>query len=167
LLCVGFLAASGCEAGLTLPTSPRFGNAGSAADRDAAPSDDPTHDSNPNGNGLIVGESDGGVTSDGDAGEPTCGASRIAAEQVVVEKVVEVPVQVTDYITTTTPVTVTTTIDVPVTTIKPTVLYIMLDQSQSMAGGLLYGANKWDPGVKGIKSFVNDPASAALSVALQ
>ena len=55
------------------------------------------------------------------------------------------------------PETITTTI----TETQPVALYLMVDQSGSMAGNL------WTTAVNAITSFVNDPSSATLDVAIQ
>ena len=71
-----------------------------------------------------------------------CGASTLSAEKIIVEKEV-----VTEHVT---------------EEILPVALYIALDQSVSMDWG-----NLWGPAKNAIKSFVNDPASAGLDVALE
>jgi hypothetical protein len=75
-----------------------------------------------------------------DGGE--CGATSLAAKQVVVETEV--------------------TVETPITEIKPVALYLMLDQSASMGLGDL-----WDPAVSALKSFMNDGASTGLDVGIQ
>ena len=76
--------------------------------------------------------------------EGECGASSFEAQQVVVQREVQVESQVT--------------------VVKPVALYIMFDQSWSMKMG---GANLWDPAVAAIKSFANDADSKGLGVGLQ
>jgi len=94
------------------------------------------------GNGSV--RRDGGIamtrvpTMDG--GE--CGASSIAAKQIVTEEEVVTMEEVT----------------AP----EPVALYIMLDQSASMQTSGL-----WAPAEVALKAFVNDPASAGIDVALQ
>jgi len=106
------------------------------------------------------------IIDNGD-GEPSCGASRIAAEQVVVETTIEVPVEVTEEVTELVPETVTEEVTEEITTVKPTVLYIMFDKSMSMAGAPYGVSDLWTPAVAALKSFANDPDSAGLGVALQ
>lgn len=100
-------------------------------------------------------------------GEPVCGASSFAAEEVVVETVVQVPEEITEVITEEVPETVTEEVVETITTVKPTVLYIMFDQSMSMAGFPWGQVNLWDPAVEALQAFANDPKSAGLGVALQ
>lgn len=76
--------------------------------------------------------------------EGECGASSFEAQQVVVQREVQVESQVT--------------------VVKPVALYIMFDQSWSMKMG---GANLWDPAVAAIKSFTSDEDSKGLGVGLQ
>jgi hypothetical protein len=74
--------------------------------------------------------------------ENACGATSIAAREVTVEEQVEVEVEVEQK--------------------SPVALYIMLDKSISMDR-----SNLWNPAVAAIGSFVNDPASAGMDLALQ
>jgi hypothetical protein len=167
-LCFGFVAATGCATGVNLPNP--NGNAADSGSPEADAGTDAGGTSvygNPDGDGLIT-VSDAGVVQIYDpTGAPTCGASSFEAEKVLVDTIVEVPHEITEEITE--DVTVDVTVDV--TTVKPTVLYLMFDQSLSMKGGIQYGmnfgANKWNPAVTALKSFVNDPESAGLGVALQ
>jgi hypothetical protein len=76
--------------------------------------------------------------------EGECGASSFEAQQVVVQREVQVESQVT--------------------VLKPVSLYIMFDQSWSMKMG---GTNLWDPAVAAIKSFVNDENSKDIGVGIQ
>lgn len=136
------------------------GSTGSKAGAGGASADPPVFDNpdEPNGGGGIE------IIQivDNDAGEPSCGASRIGAEQVVVETTVEVPVEVTEEVTELVPETVTEEVTEEITTLKPTVLYIMFDQSASMKNNGL-----WSPAVAALKSFVSDTNSAGTGVALQ
>jgi hypothetical protein len=131
---------------------------------------------------------DGGSKLDTD--EPQCGASSFAAEQVTVETQVEVPEEITEEVTeevtedvteqiteevveqVTVEITeqiteqVTEQVTEEVITEKPASLYIMFDQSQSMAG-VTGNGNLWTPAVSAVKSFISDPASAGLGVGIQ
>jgi hypothetical protein len=118
----------------------------------------------PDGGTEIVDVGHGG--GDGEDA-PSCGASRVEAQQVVVEQVVQVPIEVTEEVTEEVPEEVTEEVTEQVTTQKPTVLYVMFDKSMSMAGPPFGAANIWPAAVSAIKSFVNDSKSAGLSVALQ
>lgn len=71
-----------------------------------------------------------------------CGATAVEAKQVVIkdEKIVEENID----------------------EVQPVAIYIVLDQSQSMAI-----AGLWDPAKEALKGFVNDPASAGIDVALE
>lgn len=169
-LCLGLVAVGGCEAELTSATQSRAaaGSGGlNSADAGAPEVDSGSSErSNPysSSSGWVIDVSDAGWQ---DAEPPSCGASSFEAERVVVETMVEIPEEITEDITEEVPEEITEEVTEEVTTVKPTVLYLMFDQSLSMAGGLLFGANKWDPAVKALKSFVDDPASAGLGVALQ
>jgi hypothetical protein len=113
-------------------------------------SDEPSFDSGsgPPGNtpdplpdaGLAIPEQPAFV----DPPEGECGASSFEAQQVVVQREVQVESQVT--------------------VVKPVALYIMFDQSWSMKMG---GVNLWDPAVAAIKSFVNDDHSSGIGVGIQ
>jgi uncharacterized protein YegL len=59
------------------------------------------------------------------------------------------------------PETITTTREEVITETEPVALYLMVDQSGSMAGAL------WTTAVNAITTFVNDPNSANLDVAIQ
>jgi hypothetical protein len=101
---------------------------------------------------IEIENGDGGVLSDAgslvelDAADSTkpgaCGASSFAAQQVTVSKQVQVTTQVT--------------------TTKPVVLYVMLDQSLSMSI-----SNIWKPAVSAIESFTTDTKSKGVGIALQ
>lgn len=103
---------------------------------------------NTNGMGMAPPEMVVLPTDDGN-----CGATSMEAEEVVVEETIEVPEEVTS--------------------IAPVAINIMLDQSGSMAGSpgippfIPAIPALWPGAVASIKSFVNDPKSADLSVALQ
>ncbi len=79
---------------------------------------------------------DGGGVGGGFTGDAACAATSLAPE------------------------TIETTTTMDVTEVKPIALYLMVDQSGSMAGA------KWTQAVNAIIGFVNDPASANLDVAL-
>lgn len=165
LLCLGIVAVAGCQSGVTLPSG-KGPEAGGSANVDSGV-EDPNGYSNPDG-GLVTVVDGGEIVQVGnDPTAPTCGASSFAAKQVVVEKVIEVPEEVTEEITEEVPEEVTVEVTEEVETIKPTTLFIMFDKSQSMNGGLTWGAHKWTPAVTALKSFVNDGDSAGLSVGLQ
>lgn len=136
-------------------------NAGAGGSSSGWSTDNP-NDLAPDGGIEIV-----DIGGDPDAGEPSCGAARLAANQVVVEQVVQVPVEVTEEVTEEVPVEVTEEVTEEVQTVKPTVLYIMFDKSMSMAGPPYGQANIWPAAVSAIKSFVNDTKSAGLGVGLQ
>jgi len=164
-LCFSFAAMTGCGTGVSLPGSNGLAADSGVVNNDASAADGgvPVYGGNPDGDGLIKPYDSGVVQVVDPNGEPTCGASSFEAEQVVVDSIVEVPEEITEEV----PEEVTEEVTEEITTIKPTVLYLMFDQSLSMAGGLNYGANKWDPAVAAVKSFVKDPDSAGLGVALQ
>jgi hypothetical protein len=158
-LCLGIVAVAGCEAGLSLPGGD--GKGGSSVDS-SVPDDDPNPYSNPDGG--LVRVVDGGVVQIADPNDPSapkCGASSFEAKKVIVDTVIEVPEEVTEEVTEQVPEEVTEDVTEDVVTVKPTTLYIMFDQSASMASG------KWTPAVTALKGFVNDPDSAGLGVALQ
>ena len=83
--------------------------------------------------------------------EPTCGATSVAAEQIVVEEEVEVEEIVEDI--------VEEIVEEEVTVVEPLAIYIMVDQSFSMVP-LWFGA------ITGINNFVSDTRSEGLDVAL-
>ncbi|MEY4579616.1 MAG: hypothetical protein RL701_4319, partial [Pseudomonadota bacterium] len=92
------------------------------------------------GNALPDGGSAGSAASTGN--EPgACGASRLAAEEVIES----------------------TEVDVTKTTMvkKPVTLYIMFDKSKSMKSKL------WDPAVAAMKTFIDSAQSSGIRVALQ
>lgn len=83
-----------------------------------------------------------------DAAPGECGASSFEATQVVIEKEVQVESQIE--------------------TVKPVVLYVLFDKSLSMSGNWPIGStNLWDPAVKAMKQFVNDPDSSDIGIGLQ
>lgn len=88
------------------------------------------------GGGLVL----GGTGGDG-GGDPGCGASSVKAEQVVLERVIEIEETVTE--------------------VQPVALYVMLDQSLSMQTGGL-----WGPAKTALKAFVDDAGSAGVDIAL-
>jgi hypothetical protein len=113
----------------------------------------------------IIQRPDGGAPIDpGEA--PTCGASSIEPEQVLVETQVEVPVEITEEITEEVTEEVTEEITEEVVTTKPATLYILFDRSASMSGATGNG-DLWNPAVAAVKSFVNDGDSAGLGVGIQ
>jgi hypothetical protein len=79
--------------------------------------------------------------------ENACGATSVAAEQVVVTEEVQVEV-VTEK---------------P----APVALYVMFDRSQSMGSIPFFGNNLWPSAVSALKSFVQDDSSKGIDVALQ
>ena len=167
-LCFGLVATTGCGTGVSLPDP--NGNAAGGGSLEADAGTDAGGTSvygNTDGDPLIK-VSDAGVVQIMDpSGAPTCGASSFEAEQVVVDTIVEVPHEITEEITE----DVTEDVTEEVETIKPTVLYVMFDQSLSMEGGFQYGTNygahKWTPAVDALKGFVDDADSAGLGMALQ
>jgi hypothetical protein len=101
-----------------------------------------------------------------DAG--ACAATTLQAQQVEVVTEVQVPVQVA--------VEVPYEVTVDVVVNEPAAFYVMLDKSGSMddaqctsCGFLCQQCDptKWEYAVSAISTFVNDPGSAGLSVALQ
>ena len=144
-LCLGIAGLCGCAStGPDADRPLRLGFAGSPA---ATPSEQaggpaaeiPVFDNS--GNVLV----DAGPAIVPDAAahpEGECGATSLAAKQVVIETEVQVASQVT--------------------TVKPVVLYIMFDQSLSMSW-----SNIWDPAVNAMKAFVTDEKSKDIGVGLQ
>jgi von Willebrand factor type A domain len=119
-------------------TGERAGSGGSDGDSGLGPIDnlpDPLSDA-----GLVIPE----PPDDEQPREGECGASSFEAQQVVVQREVQVESQVT--------------------VVKPVALYIMFDQSWSMKMGPV---NLWDPAVAAIKSFVNDEDSKGIGVGIQ
>lgn len=78
-----------------------------------------------------------------------CGASSFEAQQIVVQREVQVESQVT--------------------TVKPVSLYVLFDKSRSMGPNNSEYAGKelWEPAVAAMKSFVNDEQSKDIGIGIQ
>lgn len=167
---LGLLAASGCASSNDPPgggggggqTAGSSGTLGNDGGPDAQSSDDYDNPLEP----ISVGDA-GNTWNTDDASVPSCGASRIEAEQIVVETTIDVPVEVSAEVSVEVPVEVTSVVSEEVTTTKPLSLYIMFDKSQSMGDSPSVGNHLWDPAVSAVKSFLNDTKSAGTGVALQ
>jgi uncharacterized protein YegL len=114
---------------------------GSAPDGEIGDDDDAGEDPGESGSGGSgTGGSGGGGGTGGDP-ENVCAGTNVDPEPVEVEVEVEIPY----------------TIEEP----QPIAIYVMLDKSGSMEGA------PWNSAVSSIKTFVNDPDSEHIDVALQ
>ncbi|MBN2193728.1 MAG: hypothetical protein JW751_13005 [Polyangiaceae bacterium] len=105
----------------------------------------------PSGGNTVLIESTGGILSIGDATlteVETCTGLALEPDSIEVEE------------------EIVTTIETQVP--APFALYIMLDNSMSMnETGVNTGSSKWQEAVSALTSFVNDPASEGMDVAIQ
>ncbi|HKU39917.1 MAG TPA: vWA domain-containing protein [Polyangiales bacterium] len=144
VLCAVLAGATACGSGDPIRIErPGGGASGSAAD--PAPDGDgaapPASEPEPSGGFDAGSKSPEDLPSDVRP-EGECGASTFEAQEVVVQREVQVESQIT--------------------VMKPVSLYLMFDQSLSMQlGGL------WDPAVSALKSFVNDAKSKDVGVGIQ
>jgi hypothetical protein len=167
---VAFTLAAGCT---TTDDAKRNADAAVSSDGDASADASGDNDPNKQDGGenpyvlVPVQRPDGGTTVTPE--EPSCGASSIAAEQVVVEKQVEISEEVPyeEEYEETYEEEYEETYEVEV--IKPASLYIMLDKSMSMAGYPTYaaGTNIWPAAKKAVRTFIGDTSSNGLGVGLQ
>jgi hypothetical protein len=140
VLCAGAAGAIACGAAPESSDAGVGDGGGGASGTDAV---DASHDSGlgndwPDSGTIVI-----PVQPDPEEPKPgECGASSFEAQQISVQREVLVESEVT--------------------TTKPVALYIMFDQSQSMAM-----SNLWDPAVNAMKSFLMDEKSQGVGVGIQ
>ena len=142
------ISTTGCPSGQMDPGSPSSGAAGDGSVLAGTGAKGPTAGSAGASGGKpstnAGGSAGGGIWYDPTF--PSCGASTVAAQEVVVEEEVEVKTEVVKN--------------------KPVALYIMFDQSYSMSASYS-PPEKWIPAVASIKSFLDSDKSKDIDVALQ